>query len=225
MKENEKIWAVKDGYLVNRDGSIYKLNWKRTGTMRKVKQSTNQLGYLFFGKNGKMCLAHRFIAECFIPNPNNLPEINHKDENKTNNCVDNLEWCTHKYNINYGTRNKKVSIAQKKRFENPEERKRWSELQRGKHKGKHGSFGTPYKKGHIPWNKGCLLTEEGRKKCQNAQKCKKVFQYTLNGEFVKEWVSLREIQRVLGYDSSFISNCCKGKYKTAYDSLWFFHRL
>ncbi len=49
-------------------------------------------------------LIHRLVASAFIPNPNGLPEVNHKDENKTNNAIENLEWCDHKYNNNYGTK-------------------------------------------------------------------------------------------------------------------------
>lgn len=50
---------------------------------------------------------HRLVAEAFIPNPDNLPEVNHKDENGLNNSVDNLEWCSHQYNIEY-SKNKAV---------------------------------------------------------------------------------------------------------------------
>ena len=49
------------------------------------------------------------MAKVFIENPNNLPQVNHKDEDKTNNAVENLEFCDAKYNINYGTRNEKIS--------------------------------------------------------------------------------------------------------------------
>lgn len=64
-------------------------------------------------KNGKnrVFSVHRLVAIAFVPNPNNLPQVNHKDENPLNNCADNLEWCDNKYNHNYGTRN--IRQAQK----------------------------------------------------------------------------------------------------------------
>ena len=57
----------------------------------------------------KCILVHRLVATAFLPNPNNLPFINHKDENGKNNYVDNLEWCTQKYNCNYGTHNARMA--------------------------------------------------------------------------------------------------------------------
>ena len=56
---------------------------------------------------------HRLVAEAFIPNPNGFPEVNHIDENKENNCVENLEWCTGEYNLCYGTRLKRISESKK----------------------------------------------------------------------------------------------------------------
>ena len=68
-------------------------------------------------KNGinKKHPVYRLMAIAFLPNPNNYPEINHKDENPLNCSLDNLEWCEHKYNCNYGTRNRRISISKFKR--------------------------------------------------------------------------------------------------------------
>ena len=67
---------------------------------------------LYNNKKGKTVKVHRLVAETFIPNVNNYPQVNHKDENKNNNCVENLEWCTAIYNSNYGTRIKRIIDTQ-----------------------------------------------------------------------------------------------------------------
>ena len=78
---------------------------KNIKTGRILKPANNGWGYLFvvLCKNGIKTAAkiHRLVAYAFIPNPQNLPQINHRDEDKTNNSVDNLEWCTCEYNNNY----------------------------------------------------------------------------------------------------------------------------
>ena len=96
-------------YQVSTKGQIKSLNVRKG---RILKQHT-QRGYLYVGLSKqcktKLYLVHRLVALAFIPNPLHLPEVNHKDENKLNNNVDNLEWCGSKYNTNYGTRNKRKS--------------------------------------------------------------------------------------------------------------------
>lgn len=102
-------------YFVNEDGDIFSLLDNKGRVRRnpfKKKQMKDSRGYCFVslskkGKKKKLSV-HRIVAEAFIPNPNRLPQINHKDENKANNHVDNLEWCTAEYNANYGSRNERM---------------------------------------------------------------------------------------------------------------------
>ena len=83
-----------------------------------LKPQLNKKGYLQVSlyKNGnrKVIRIHKLVAEAYLPNPNNLPQINHKDECKTNNCLQNLEWCNAKYNVNYGSRIDRIAASNKK---------------------------------------------------------------------------------------------------------------
>lgn len=120
-------------------------------------------GYLYVNlykdKEGSRYYIHRLVAMAYISNPENLPQVNHKDENKANNCLQNLEWCDAKYNINYGNCITKISNSKK-----------------------------------IP-----------------------ILQYTLDGEFIKEWPSATDVGKEV---KSFICKCLKGKNKTAYGYIW-----
>ena len=166
MKE---IWCPIKGYEgqyeVSDKGRVRSLKY---GKERILKPGRNNCGYLIAGlcNNGehKWYSVHRLVAQTFIPNPNNLPEVNHKDEDKENNSVHNLEWCSSKYNANFGTRTQR----------------------------------------------------------QAEKLSKPVLQYSLDGEFVKEWSSTIGVERNLGYLHNNISNCCNGKRKSAYGYIWKF---
>lgn len=138
---------------------------KRGGISLKLKEKFltghNTNGYkivtLTKDKKKEKIFIHRLVANAFIPNPGNLPFVNHKDENPSNNEASNLEWCTHKYNVNYGTGIQRM-VAKRK---------------------------------------------------ENMVNYKAVEQYSLDGEFIKEYPSILEASIQTSTRANNISMCCR----------------
>ena len=173
----EEIWKDVKGYeglyqvsnlgrvkSIKRKVNIYskknKNYYKRTIKQKILNYGGNTIGYVNvpLSKDGctKPIYVHRLVAEAFIPNPNNYPCVNHIDENKENNKVDNLEWCTVKYNNNYGSHIEKIS--------------------------------------------------------------KKVIQYDLKGNFIKEWESIAKASKELKLSK--IWEVCNGKRNKCGNFIW-----
>ena len=89
-----------DDYEITRDGKVIN---KHTG--HTLAPQPNGKGYLRVSIGKKLMFIHRLVAEKYIPNPENKPQVNHKDGNKLNNCVDNLEWVTNQENRNHAVDN------------------------------------------------------------------------------------------------------------------------
>ena len=110
MKE---IWRDIEGfgtcYQVSNLGRVKSLKYGKERIMKAMKDEDGYLRVTLYkdGKKKKYGV-HRLVATAFIPNPYNLPQVNHKDEVKTNNISYNLEFCSVKYNINYGSRTKRM---------------------------------------------------------------------------------------------------------------------
>ncbi len=181
MKEVWKDIPELKGYETSNTGNVRSkdrlvLN-KRTNKFhslkgKEIKKFKNKQGYyratLSIDGIAKTYLVHKIVWEAFNGPISDGMEINHINEDKTDNRIENLELVTHKENLNWGTRNERVKEKQK----------------------------------------------------NNKTKSKCVLQYSLDGCLVKEWPSLMEIERQLGYNHTCISSCCLNKYEKMYGYMW-----
>lgn len=115
----QEAWKNIEGseiHQISNLGRVRSLNYSNTGKVvvlkTKLKKRYAEIGLNSKGKR-KSHLVHRLVAKAFIPNPNNYPCVNHKDENPFNNNVNNLEWCTVAYNNSYGSRLERMSNTKK----------------------------------------------------------------------------------------------------------------
>ena len=102
VDEIKQIYGY-ENYYVSKSGKVFSGNKE----LRQYSNKGYSLVYLYKDTKRKKYFVHRLVATAFIPNSENYPFINHKDENPKNNNVMNLEWCTAKYNTNYSSRNEK----------------------------------------------------------------------------------------------------------------------
>ena len=169
----KRVWKDIPGYegvyQVSNTGQVRSLGNNKSRKTKILKQATNKHGYklvqLYKNGKGKLYTVHKLVAQAFLENPNNLSEINHKDENKQNNCSWNLEYCTHEYNMNYGTIKERMSEAHKGKPKTEEHKKKQSEAMKGK---KH-------------WNYGKHHTEETiSKRRQREEQIQQLIQLTLD---------------------------------------------
>lgn len=113
-----------EGYQVSDTGLVrsnkYWGQFRRKNEDGLLSQRTYKSGYKYVNlyKEGRMysVKVHRLVANAFIPNPNNYPQVNHKDENVANNNVTNLEWCNAKYNMTYNNLQERQHLPQKERL-------------------------------------------------------------------------------------------------------------
>lgn len=113
MEIFKEIEGYEGLYEVSNLGNVKSLNYNKTKIERILKAEKDIGGYLRVAlrKQGKQkhYKIHRLVAQAFIPNPNNYKQVNHIDEDKTNNAASNLEWCSAKYNSSYGTRTHRIT--------------------------------------------------------------------------------------------------------------------
>ena len=116
MNRIKNVRGYEGLYIIDEYGNVFSITLNKY-LSKQIDKDGYEYVTLFKNSISRKFKIHRLVAEAFIPNPNNYPVINHKDENKLNNNIDNLEWCTVHYNLTYGTKNIRSAIARGKKVE------------------------------------------------------------------------------------------------------------
>ena len=123
IEEWKDIKGYEGKYQVSNTGKVRSLKYRRSNHIKEMAPQNNGHGYYWVAfRNGSgkkdYNYVHRLVAEAFIENPHGYETVNHLDEDMANNMVDNLEWCTMKYNLSYGTRHSREIVTQQKTHPN-----------------------------------------------------------------------------------------------------------
>lgn len=199
--------------------------------MTQHVSSTNGYYMVSLCKDNKYewMLTHRIVATAFIPNPNNLPYINHKDEIKIHNNVENLEWCTPSYNMNYSNVREKQINAISKEVEQYDFDGRFIKRYKncyaaGRELGVSPSSIRMCCIGEIGSTRGFIWKYTNEEKKKNTRpRLRRVCQYDTNGNLVKVWASIKEAADALGCDCTGIIGCCKGRRNKCNNYKWMYY--
>lgn len=250
----QEIWKDVVGYeglyQVSSNGRVKSLSHMKKNAKgyylskeKILSQNKTSKGYFLVtlskGNIRKTFSVHRLVAIAFIPNPYCLEEINHKDENKANNFVDNLEWCDHKYNSSYGNRAKKIretlinknhcgeEIFQYTKFgEFVRKFQSCAEAQRitGINNICACANGKMSRVGGYIWVKPPMTYKEWEKNYSGnfREKERIVEKFDKNGNFIEEYRSASDAARKNNLNISNIANCCRGvkNVKTVGGFIW-----